>query len=359
MKVCWVSNAPSPYKVAFMNQLGTETELLSLFEMKAESDREKQWYDYGFHTFQAAFLDEGDGNIRIRNAADQCDLLICSDYSNRWNQKALHAFHRKKKPAIMHADGGLAIPRGLLDFAIRAVMKQYDWYLSSGITVNQRYFGYYHVPREKIFTYHFACMSEQELLDCAGKRLEKQACRKKIGISDKPMILSVGQQIPRKGYDLLVQAMEGIDAEAMIIGGTPEQKVQEYLSAHHMSNVHFLPFMNKQELSDYYAAADLFVLPTRYDIWGLVINEALSFGLPVLSTDRCMAAAEFAERYQAAEVIPAENADLLQKKIRELLEDEAHRDQLGKRAETVIRDWSYEQMVRDFISVFREIRQGG
>ena len=39
--------------------------------------------------------------------------------------------------------------------------------------------------------------------------------------------------------------------------------------------------------------------------------------------------------------------------------DEAHRDQLGKRAETVIRDWSYEQMVRDFISVFREIRQGG
>ena len=46
-------------------------------------------------------------------------------------------------------------------------------------------------------------------------------------------------------------------------------------------------------------------------------------------------------------------------KIRELLEDEAHRDQLGKRAETVIRDWSYEQMVRDFISVFTEIRQGG
>jgi glycosyltransferase involved in cell wall biosynthesis len=72
-----------------------------------------------------------------------------------------------------------------------------------------------------------------------------------------------------------------------------------------------------------------------------------------------MAAAEFAERCQAAEVIPAENADLLQKKIRELLEDEAHRDQLGKRAETVIRDWSYEQMVRDFISVFTEIRQGG
>ena len=359
MKVCWVSNAPSPYKVAFMNQLGTETELLALFEMKAESDREKQWYDYGFHTFQAAFLDEGDGSTRIRKAADECDLLICSDYSNRWNQRALRAFHHRGKPAVMHADGGLAIPRGLVDLAIQAAMKQYDWYLSSGIAVNRQYFSYYHVPAEKILTYHFACMSQQELSACSGKRAEKQQSRRKIGIPNKPMILSVGQQIPRKGYDLLARAMEGTDAKAIIIGGTPEPQVQDYLSMHRMNNVHFLPFMNKQELSDYYAAADLFVLPTRYDIWGLVINEAMAFGLPVLSTDRCMAAVEFAERYQAAEVIPSGNADLLQKRIRELLRDEEQRSKLGKQAVKVIQDWSYEQMVRDFMSAFRTIRKRG
>lgn len=50
--------------------------------------------------------------------------------------------------------------------------------------------------------------------------------------------------------------------------------------------------MEKHELTQYYKAANLFVLPTREDIWGLVINEAMSFGLPVITTNKCNAGLE-------------------------------------------------------------------
>ena len=53
-----------------------------------------------------------------------------------------------------------------------------------------------------------------------------------------------------------------------------------------------MSFMTKKELADWYQAADLFVMPTREDVWGLVVNEAMAYGLPVISSDMCGAASE-------------------------------------------------------------------
>ena len=50
--------------------------------------------------------------------------------------------------------------------------------------------------------------------------------------------------------------------------------------------------MSKESLADYYKASDIFVLPTHADIWGLVINEAMSYGLPIVTTNNCGAGRE-------------------------------------------------------------------
>ena len=65
-----------------------------------------------------------------------------------------------------------------------------------------------------------------------------------------------------------------------------------------MNNLHFIAFQNKEQIINWYRLADLFVLPTREDIWGLVINEAMSQGLPVITTDKCMAGLELIEDYK-------------------------------------------------------------
>jgi glycosyltransferase involved in cell wall biosynthesis len=65
--------------------------------------------------------------------------------------------------------------------------------------------------------------------------------------------------------------------------------LRKYVQAEQLHNVRFVDALSPDELSRYYAAADIFVFPSLEDVWGLVVNEALCFGLPVLGS--CFAGA--------------------------------------------------------------------
>ena len=348
-KVCWISNTPSPYKVAFMNLLGEKTELLCLFEKHSESDRESSWYDYESKNFKAVYLEHGNTRREIRKAALEYDLLINSDYSNPICMYASWVFRRKHKKVCIHADGGLAIPRGLVDKVISFVMKKADFYLSSGLEVN-KYFAYYGIPEEKIRLYRFADMNQAELQKASEMAQDKQKYRKACEYTEDVIFLYVGQQIPRKGIDILVQAAKDLPENIgiWIIGGKPEEHVSAYVQEHGLSHVHFLPFMSKYELYEYYAGADVFVLPTRYDIWGLVVNEAMAFGLPVISTTRCVAALEFSRKFANTILTEPEDVQALHQAILDLAENPAKCSELGRRSIEGIREYSLEQMCEDF-----------
>ena len=60
--------------------------------------------------------------------------------------------------------------------------------------------------------------------------------------------------------------------------------------------MHFIAFQEKEMLEKYYIAADVFILLTRGDVWGLSINEAMANALPVITTDRCIAGIELVEQ---------------------------------------------------------------
>lgn len=104
----------------------------------------------------------------------------------------------------------------------------------------------------------------------------------------------VGQMIYRKGVDVLLNAACLLPKEYSfyLIGGKPTEEYKELVKSNELTNIMFIDFMTKDQLKLYYQAADVFVLPTREDIWGLVINEALSYGLATVSTEGCVAACE-------------------------------------------------------------------
>ncbi len=355
LKVCWISNIPSPYKTAVMNLLGKKTELIALYEKKGESDREESWYDRGFTGFTGIYLDRHNFRRVIDDCAERCDCLIDSDYSNPLAMYACRAFKKKKKPVFLQADGGLVIPRGPVDKVISAVMKYCDFYISPGRETD-RYFAYYGIPQEKIEHYRFCSMNRQEIEKAAKMREDKEEYRRRNGITGPNVLLSVGQQIPRKGYDILLKALKdlGEDCETYIIGGEPEPEVKRYAEENRMDSVHFIPFLSKEKLAEYYAAADLFVLATRYDIWGLVINEAMAYGLPVVSTDRCVAAAELNARFGNAVIVPAEDPDALREALRRLIRDPAAAKRMGDASLRGIQEYTLENMSGDLLSILEK-----
>lgn len=141
----------------------------------------------------------------------------------------------------------------------------------------------------------------------------RDCAKASLGIKEDKMILAVGQYIYRKGYDLLLKAATkmGNNIGIYIVGGNPTEEYLQLKRELNLANVHFVGFKTKGELADYYRAADIFIHPTREDIWGLVINEAIAYFLPVITTDRCVAGLELIDDKLNGKIIKSEDVDAI------------------------------------------------
>ena len=95
---------------------------------------------------------------------------------------------------------------------------------------------------------------------------------------------------------------------------------------------------------DYYKAADLFVFPTREDIWGLVVNEAMANGLPIITTNKCVAGLELVKEGENGYIVPVEDEEALYQKIILLLSDDDKQELFANNSLRNIRKYSVEAM---------------
>lgn len=138
-----------------------------------------------------------------------------------------------------------------------------------------------------------------------------------LNVGESKVVIAVGQFIPRKGFDVLLKAATLMpkDIGVYIIGGEPTEEYMQMTKKYCLDNVHFVGFKTKSELALYYQAADCVAFPTREDIWGLITNESLAFGVPVVATDRCVSALEMIENGKNGFVVPVEDFSALAEKI--------------------------------------------
>jgi len=107
-------------------------------------------------------------------------------------------------------------------------------------------------------------------------------------IQPRPVVLYVGQLIERKGVRALLDAasrlqQNGHEFSLLLVGsGRDSQALENRANALRLKNVHFRPAQAPEEMPSVYRCADVMVLPTFEDVWGLVANEAILAGIPVL-----------------------------------------------------------------------------
>ncbi len=127
---------------------------------------------------------------------------------------------------------------------------------------------------------------------CHFKPQDRKFARAALGLNGDPTVLFVGRPDPLKGGDLLIQALGLLEqpATALMVGGTLEGDSQlEHLRAlaqeHGLQDqVRFIGAVPQKDLPRYYSAADLMVVPSYYESFGLVAVEALACGTPVIAT---------------------------------------------------------------------------
>lgn len=362
MKVLFLTNIPSPYRVDFFNELGKKCELTVLFESDSAKSRDSAWRASTFVGFNAVFMK----GIKTGEAEAFCpevikylskkrfDIIVVGMYSSPTGMFAIEYMRLKRIPFIISSDGGIKKN----DKGIKHWMKAHfigaavAW-LSTG-SMTTEYLCYYGAVESKVYQYPFTSVLDKDILDQPISYKDKKRIREKLNIQEEKVVLSVGQFIYRKGYDVLLENCKGLSLNigVYIVGGIPTDEYKKIKEENGLSNVHFVGFMKKENLADYYRAADLFVLPTREDIWGLVINEAMSYALPVITTDKCVAGIEMVRTNETGMIVPVES------NWKEHIETMIYDDRMEQKAATCLlkaSEYSIENMANVHIDVFNRI----
>lgn len=365
MRVLCLTNVPSPYRVDFFNELGKSADLTVLYERRSAADRDINWKGNEHKNYRAIFL----RGLRIGNDASlgfDCikhlkqrdyDILGILGYSSPTSMLAITYCRANHIPYFISSDGALMKQESSLKKRVKSyLIGGASAWLCTGSSVVD-YLKLYGAEEERTYIYPFTSLHTQDILESPLSVAEKSRVRHKLGIMEPQMVLSVGRFIQTKGFDVLLRAGSTLSGNAgiYIIGGEP---TEEYLSLKHelgLDNVHFGGFKSKEELKEYYMAADIFVLPTREDVWGLVINEAMACGLPVVTTDRCVAGLELIEDGIHGFIIPTEDASTLSARIGEILSDVELQKTMSGSNLTRIRDYTVEAMAARHLEIFERI----
>lgn len=205
--------------------------------------------------------------------------------------------------------------------------------ITSSETGKQYLSSFYDCPEEKI---HVIPPGVDTTL---FRPLKKESAREHIGMDSRErMILAVGRIDPVKGFDVLLAAMKillhrrpdlGENICLCIVGGDVEQTKQQWSrelkklddlrsSLHLTTTVRFVPPQPQEELPYYYSAADVVVMPSHYESFGMVALEAIACGTPVIATD-VTGISHILKEVPQGHVVSANNPVLLASEIEHVL----------------------------------------
>lgn len=149
--------------------------------------------------------------------------------------------------------------------------------------------------------------------------------------------LYAGRLDPEKGLDTLVEAFADVPGRLLLVGaGSDEERLRALAD----DRVRFESPRDRDGLVELYAAADVFVLPSRSEPWGMVLNEAATAGLPLVATDEVGSAYDLIEDGKSGFRVPANDPAALRNALRQLAEDAALRRSAGERSRELVRPFT-------------------
>jgi len=180
-----------------------------------------------------------------------------------------------------------------------------------------------------------------------------------LSVERRKVVLYLGRLEEIKGLDYLIRAFARLSFDGAILVLAGDGSLSESLMALAQqlgirTNTRFAGYVSPEDAQVYYAVADVFVLPsvtvpTGKETWGLVVNEAMNQGLPVIASDAVGAAAGgLVQSGVNGFVVPERDSAALAQAMEQLLTDDRWREEMGRNARRIIVRWDNEQMVKGF-----------
>jgi glycosyltransferase involved in cell wall biosynthesis len=181
---------------------------------------------------------------------------------------------------------------------------------------------------------------------------ERLDFRRRLGIPDatNTVFLYLGRLEPFKGIQDLFDAYVRLRTQrkdvALMVAGSGSLEMFVHDAAESLRSVHYLGHLTGEHVWQAYSAADVFVLPSRREPWGLVVNEAMAAGLPVIVTDSVGCADDLVRTGVTGLIVKAGDGASLYSAMLELADNPFGRKRMGEEGKRLISDWTLAEAAR-------------
>ena len=232
------------------------------------------------------------------------------------------------------------------------VIRSVDAIVTEG-TPQYAYVRKLNIPKEKVF---FANHCSLDYSKYPTKNLKDE-----LNIKNFQVILYVGRILERKGVHILIKAFSRIEKErknvALVICGDGKflPYCKQLAAKLKLKKVFFLGKVKEEEMASVYKAADVFVLPScsgqEFEGWGLVVNEAMSMGLPIITTNMVGAAYDLVKESTNGYIVKNGDINALHRALTKILGNEELRTIMGRNSRKIFEEFN------DFDKMFEGFKQ--
>ena len=221
------------------------------------------------------------------------------------------------------------------------------------------FFRHYGVPDRKICNAQMTVDVQRIQERCRELGSEgRLAARRKVGIGETDIVfVFVGRLVPHKGVADLLAAFDRICNKALglalLVVGDGLEASRVKAAALRNPQIHWAGRLEQQGVIEMLHAADIAVVPSHFEPWGLVVNEAMAAGLPVVASDRVGAVDDLVIDGETGVVYRSGDVGELASEMETLSRDRARRDRLADGAGALIAGWTLDASARITVAAWK------
>ena len=351
-KIVVITSNIAPYRLRWCEELSKFYEVEIIYTKDHDYERDDRWLKNSSKTCNITKLNNPDDkydplcfDIIDKIKKNKNSLIVFDGYGPKTNLLGLLYCKLKGRDSFVNVDG---YPTERHKSVFKELVKRIiigcicdGFFASSELT--KKHLVSYGADSKKIAVHNFSSISSDEIISKSLSKKEKMKYRKQLNIeSDKKIVLGVGRFLPLKRFEDLIMAVKNChrDCDLYIVGGNPTKEYLDLIGDNR--NIHFVDFVLPEEVSNYYRASDLFVLPSETDVWGLVLNEAMANGIPVIASDSVVGAHSLIK--DNGLIFKTYNVDELSKDIDYCLDGKNNKE-MSDNSLKIIKDYTIEGMV--------------
>jgi glycosyltransferase involved in cell wall biosynthesis len=229
-----------------------------------------------------------------------------------------------------------------------------DCFLAIGSS-NRNYYLSMGVDPRRIITMPYAVDNSFFQTRCRQESKRREQFRTQLGLEpNRPVILYTGKLYGRKRPEDLLEAYARLSKDGreepgpylLYVGdGQSRSALEARAASLGWSSVKFVGFKNQTELPAFFDLCDVFVIPSSLEPWGLIVNEAMNAGRPIIASDHVGACQDLLRDGINGYSYPAEDVGELHRVLLKFLAEPGRHAKMGQASLSVIKQWSYEEDV--------------